>query len=255
MRADAIRYAERGFSVFPLAAKSKKPLPGSHGLLDATNDIAGIEALFPESANYNIAIATGPSRIDVIDVDPRNGGDDSFHDLRRRLGDFDAPTVLTPSGGSHFYFRSTTPLVSRSDAFGSEYPGIDVKSKGGYVVAPPSIHPNAGTYRWDLDAPRQIQPLPAAWRERLSSAKSVSNTSALPEKLSPGARRDTLFRLAAMVRRKGVNETEIFALLKAVNNERCSPPLSEAEIAALAVDVARRYPAVDTIFRYRHGAA
>jgi hypothetical protein len=58
-----------------------------------------------------------------------------------------------------------------------------------------------------------------------------------------------------MVRRKGVNETEIFVLLKAVNNGRCSPPLSESEIAALAVDAARRYPAVDTIFTYRHGAA
>jgi len=65
----------------------KRPFAGSHGYLDATADPAEIEKLasrFP-SAKL-IAVATGAiSGIDIIDVDPRNGGDRWFHQHRDRL--------------------------------------------------------------------------------------------------------------------------------------------------------------------------
>jgi hypothetical protein len=61
----------------------------------------------------------------------------------------------------HYYFRHTA----------DDYPhdlsrGVDVKYRG-YVVAPPSVHPNGGRYRWDLGAHPTETPLaevPMAWR-------------------------------------------------------------------------------------------
>jgi hypothetical protein len=56
--------------------------------------------------------------------------------------------VLTPGGGQHFYFEHPGAMRTLS-TLGS---GIDVKSDGGYVVAPPSLHPNGGRYVWDVGA-------------------------------------------------------------------------------------------------------
>jgi hypothetical protein len=84
----------------------------------------------------------------VIDVDPRNfvEGDDPFRRLSRAL-DVDlgaAPTVLSGrgDGGRHIYYRKPTALRIRGRLEG--YEGIDFKSKGGFVLAPGSIHPGSG---------------------------------------------------------------------------------------------------------------
>jgi Bifunctional DNA primase/polymerase, N-terminal len=58
-------------------------------------------------------------------------------------------TVVTHKG-SHFYFKlpakcGTVP----SSADG----GLDIRADGGYVIAPPSIHPDGGSYEWDCASP------------------------------------------------------------------------------------------------------
>lgn len=81
----------------------------------------------------------------VIDVDPRNGGAESW---KRIVGDnqVNAPTVETGGGGLHVYFACPEGRVLPSIP---GHPGIDVKTKG-YVVAPPSRHWSGGEYRWVL---------------------------------------------------------------------------------------------------------
>jgi hypothetical protein len=67
-------------------------------------------------------------------------------------------------------------------------------------------------------------------------------------KIRPGMRRDKLFRLACMVRDKGVSESGLRAMLRAENLERCAPPLPESEISLLARDVATRYRPAHDVF-------
>ncbi|MQW64884.1 hypothetical protein GHK33_20255, partial [Sinorhizobium meliloti] len=84
----------------------------------------------------------------VVDVDPRNGGDESF---KRLMQDFPlpvGPVVITGGGGRHLYLRKPADLdtVVHLEA----YPGIDFKRLGGYVVAAGSIHPETRqAYQWD----------------------------------------------------------------------------------------------------------
>jgi hypothetical protein len=89
----------------------------------------------------NVGIATGDGLL-VIDVDPRNGGDESWASLELEYGRLETFRVRTGSGGQHIYLVAATPVRSRNNW----RPGVDLKGEGGYVVAPPSFHPCGEPY-------------------------------------------------------------------------------------------------------------
>lgn len=71
--ADAARwYGSIGLHVFPLAARSKVPRKGSHGLDDATSDALQIAQWWGTDPTANIGIATGHV-VDVLDIDGERG--------------------------------------------------------------------------------------------------------------------------------------------------------------------------------------
>src|SRR5690606_11868268 len=71
----ALRYAERGWHVFPLGANSKLPaIKGGHGVKDATTDECQIREWAKSVPHANVGLACGkPSGLFVVDIDPRNG--------------------------------------------------------------------------------------------------------------------------------------------------------------------------------------
>ena len=146
----ALWYASHGLHVFPLTPHSKKPLPRSHGLDDATIDAAQIQTWWRQRPEANIGIATG-HRFDVIDFD----GPDAHVAWGKRYPTWDdadvqvCGTVSTPRpGGLHVY----VPATGAGNSAGL-VPGVDYRGLGGYVVAPPSVLDEqddqvAGIYRW-----------------------------------------------------------------------------------------------------------
>lgn len=160
MTAWAATYAEReGWRVFPCVWGTKIPLKGSHGHLDATNDLGEIAERC--RAYHNLAVACGPSEIVVVDVDVRNHGDETLAQLETEHGALPiTPRVISGSGdgSQHIYLRAKR---------GARYPtklgeGIDVKHAGGYVLLPPSMHRSGRRYRWDLGASLSDTPLALA---------------------------------------------------------------------------------------------
>lgn len=152
----ALEYARRGWPVFP--CEGKKPLT-PHGFQDASANALRIRYWWRRWPRANIGIPTGAKTFTVLDVDGRNGGDDTLHELEAEHGSLPTtPHVITGSGGSHYWFRSpTVPITSRAGALG---PGLDVKADGGYVIVPPSVHPNTGAeYVWDVMAHVEDMPL------------------------------------------------------------------------------------------------
>jgi hypothetical protein len=132
----ALTYAARGWPVFPCQAGQKTPAT-AHGHLDATTDPEQITAWFSRNPKWNLAIATGAPGPDVLDVDdhgPAGNGYAAFAILSKvRLLDGAAAYVRTPSGGLHAYFTGSHQRNGHLPAH-----HLDFRSRGGYVLAPPS---------------------------------------------------------------------------------------------------------------------
>ena len=120
----------------------------------------------------NVGLACGGStRLVVLDVDPRNGGEES---LRRLLNGHELPPTLianTGGGGKHFYFTNSGPKLKNGPLKG--FPGLDLKADGGYVLIPPSITDRP--YTWDGCDPdlTVIAEVPAWLHEKLAPRKQV----------------------------------------------------------------------------------
>lgn len=146
LKEHALAYAYRGWAVFPLCEASKKPLT-SHGFKDASTDRGQISRWWRANPRANIGIATGRvSNLIVVDIDPKNGGNLQEFWKLTNLDEYKLGLVTTGSDGSHLYFRypEGIEVPSRIEFI----KGVDLKSDGGYVVAPPSVHPNGVLYAW-----------------------------------------------------------------------------------------------------------
>jgi putative DNA primase/helicase len=264
--AAAIEYAKRGFRVFPLHSvrdgvctcqewrdkngKGPCPTPGKHPRFRnwqerATCDPTAIEEMWWNHKGSNVGIATGAaSGVFVLDVDPKNGGEDSIEGLvarHRRIPD--TLQAVTGSGGKHFYFAHPGTPVKNGVAL---LPGLDIRGDGGLVVAPPSVHVSGRRYEWDGLAEFADMPvLPApAWLLELMNGKPDNGKKPrfeLPAEIAEGERNETLHRYACSLRGKGngLELPEIVEAVLAVNRSRCKPPLDEAEVEKLVESACR----------------
>lgn len=123
-----------------------------HGFYAATDDLDRIDAMLERHPDGLLAIRTGAvSNLVVIDVDPPEGlqtlANMKAHGVIRETA-----AVRTGSGGWHLFYQHPGGKVL--SGAGKAGPKVDVKADGGYVVAPPSIHPRTGQpYRWYWDFP------------------------------------------------------------------------------------------------------
>ena len=139
----ALAYARTGWPVFPCRPESKEPAT-RNGFYDATTNQRQIREWWHKEPARNVAIATGAPGPDVVDVDNHGEHDNGFgtlNHLKREglVGGYHA-VVQTPSDGFHLYYRGTDQGNGSVRGY-----RIDFRSKGGYVVAPPSATP-AGQY-------------------------------------------------------------------------------------------------------------
>ena len=235
--------------VFPCKVQDKIPAV-SHGFKEASTDAGQIETWWSRTP-FNIGIATGGGLV-VLDVDINHDGgkygDETLSELEREHGPLpDTWQVLTGSGGVHYYFQCDDAELTIATSF---LDGLDFRANGGYVIAPPSIHPNGRAYEWEVShtpANCKLAPLPE-WLHRLMlSGRKNYGTSPkveVPEKVTEGKRNDILFRLAASLRAKGLNVNEITAALMEANRNRCNPPLPEHEVYELCQSAGRYAPGV-----------
>ena len=255
---DPLSYASRGFHVLPLysidgagqcmCGSTSCPSPGKHPIVAggekaATVDTEEILAWWRRWPLANIGIATGPSFLVVIDIDPRHDGHESVRAIRG-LDTESMPTweSVTGGGGRHIYYRRPPELKVASRI--GLLPGVDIKAESGYVVAPPSLHSSQQHYAWELSAhPDDVHlaVLPAVLAEQFIARQDRPPTKA-PEVISEGARNDVLFRIGCALRRVGLSAREIEAALVAVNDGRCQPPLDAEELERIAKSAARYEP-------------
>lgn len=235
----ALAYAAGGLPVFPLTGKV--PRKGTRGFKDATTEPARIRAAFSHGAN--VGIPTGAaSGLVALDADSAEGE----AALAAICGGTLPVTRTHRTGrGRHFIFLyPKDPVPSRTYL----RPGLDVRGDGGYIVAPPSVHPDTNAHYVVEDPTVPIAPLPDALRLLLTTPPRPSpapTPAPAEERWGPGERNARLTRLAGAARRHGASEEAILALLGETNATRCDPPLGDAELSHIARSVGRYAPTAD----------
>lgn len=230
---------ERGFHVFPLPPKSKEPYAGTHGHEDATADPKKIREWWERQPDSNIGIATGAkSDLLVLDVDPKDGGDDSLRALEEIHGALpETYTVATGGHGLHFYFKYVPGVRCSTSKVGK---GLDIRCEGGYVVAPSSTHDKTGLeYQLKSQPIAAVEP-PPGWLVSLALGRLPKERSeAEGPTIAKGSRNSTLASRAGSMRRAGLSGAAIEAALQVENRTRCFPPLAEAEVRTIAKSISR----------------
>ena len=238
----ALTYASWGWHVLPLIPNDKRPA-SAHGVHDATTDENQIRAWWAQNPNYNIGIAAGEkSGIVVFDIDPRNGGGDSWDDFTAEHGAVpDGICQLTAGGGQHHIAQWRDGLKSCELR-----PGVDFLANGRYfVVAPSSV--NGRDYTWEESSDPTDGICPFAIPDQWLAAMAVRKVVALATDgaLITGNRNAGLASLAGSMRRNGFSNTEIHAAISIVNAERCDIPLPASDIRRIAESISRYEPEHD----------
>ncbi len=249
----ALAYASRGWRVIPLTrpprGDGKKPLL-TNWTLQASNDPIVIDQWWQQWPEANVGIVTGKaSGLVVLDVDPKNGGDESLLDQIAANGPLpNTVECLTGGGGRHLYFQYPGQLIQNSA--GLLGPGLDIRGDGGQVVAPPSVHKSGNRYVWEASSDPMVAPIAPLpdWIARIllanGSQKSNQSQSPMPsKKVGRGARNRTLTSLAGSMRRRGFDQAAIEQALLLHNQQHCHPPLTDAEVLTIARSVTRYNPA------------
>jgi len=235
-------YLARGWSVLPIRARDKRPLlPWERLRIDRPSATEVID-WFRQWPRANIGIVTGEiSNLVVLDVDPKHGGDDSLERLQQRFGTLPQTVeARTGGGGRHLYFLHPDVIVHNRAGLAQ---GIDVRGDGGYVVAPPSVHPNGTQYSWAPGhSPEDmvLAPLPR-WLLRTVGARvgrSIEDWRRLvAEGVPEGQRNSTIASLTGHLLWHRVDPAIALELLLAWNRLRCRPPLDDEEVVRVVESI------------------
>jgi hypothetical protein len=194
----ALAYAAQGWPVFPChdqGALAKSPLV-KKGLHAASLDPEQIQEWWSKWPTALLGVPTGAQVGHwVLDIDVHTGaqGPRSLAAWLAEQGELPATaTVTTASGGLHYLFRwpaDGREVLSRVNVA----PGIDVRGRGGYVIAPPSCS-DKGTWRWgtaEMADPARVIALAPDWLlDKVCGARAVA---APARRVEATAERDASF--------------------------------------------------------------
>ncbi len=248
---NALKYAEKGIAVFPIIEKTKKPYT-PNGCKDAKTDLRAIRFWWKKWPDANIAIATGSASggLVVIDIDLKDevNGYKALEEWQKENGQFpETARALSGNKGMHLYFWVDRKIGNRAGIL----PGVDVRGEGGYIIAPPSIHPNGNPYTW-IEDPEKV-PIAKAddvvykflemrnHETKLDANGMPTKNFVIPqEKISAGSRNDTIFRFASSLQSQGLADSVIRSSVHALNDAQCQPPLEKHEVDII-IDQALKY--------------
>lgn len=235
----ALAYLERGFSVIP-TGRGKKPLLPWREFQNRRATKQEVTAWWQRCPRANVAIVTGAiSGIVVLDVDGLEG-------QRTIRGKALPPTPCAATGkGWHYYFKH--PGFEAAN-FVRKQPGLDFRGDGGYVLAPPSLHPSGRHYRW-VDglslAEVELAPCPN-WLLELLEPQGGQGTGRSAEDwrklvargVVEGARNNTVAALTGYLLRRFVDPLVVLELVLCWNQGKCKPPLADEEVVDIVDSIA-----------------
>jgi len=233
----ALAYLERGWSVIP-GGPDKRPLVRWKDYQEERPSEKQLWSWWAQWPQANVIVVTGKiSNLSVIDLDGEEGVESA-----KKLNFPKTYTVQTPSGGWHLYYTYCSGLHT-----GARFkPGLDIRSEGGYVVAPPSvISGKSYVVKRNMEVGEFTLPQSALARENghRTSENTVHHPSWVSEAIrgvSGGERNSTATRLAGYFHARGLRQGEIEAIMDTFA-ARCQPPMDRRELSETIRSVLR-YP-------------
>lgn len=239
----AIKYVnDYGWAVFPVRPDKKPYTP--NGCKDAKKDIGAIKHWWKKWPDALVGVATGSaSNMIVIDEDiDETKGLDGYHEVASWEHDNqplpETVQSITGRGGYHLFYHYTGSDIGNRTGI---LDGVDVRGEGGYIIAPPSRHPNGKLYEWEY-SPEDIKM--ADLNDAVRAFLAIGNTAEenhfhLPDKIKNGVRNDTLFKLACSLQSKGIPDDGILATLRSVNQTNCETPVEEDELKRIIKSIGK----------------
>jgi putative DNA primase/helicase len=242
-----------------------------HGLSDASKDEDVIKTWWTSFPECNLGLKTGKaSGFFVVDLDEKPGGSGMMSmKALCPTGESlpDTVRVLTGGGGEQHYFiyPPGVEIKSGSNVFGDEYPYIDIRGDGGYVIAPPSMHRSGRRYEYDVDGDpndgQKIQAAPAWLIHLLAQTRSKSKftrvdvrTHSVSEgrtqfkaRFNEGSRNTRLTQALGYIHNiLPLTQKGMYGIAQSINLDFCNPPLprDEVELIANSVMTMDRHPGI-----------
>ena len=198
-----------GWFVFPLGVKSKEPdgTLAPHGFKSASNDPKQIESWWSVSPDANIGIDLGRSNLTVLDFDKGEPP-----------AELNLPTTLTvkTARGTHVYFAGKS---KQGDMHLNDVHIGEVKSDGGYTLAPYSVHPGGPVYTLAVTA--DVAPVPQGLLQKLTPVRESVDASSNGPEIPRGTRYRELVRIAGVLRNAAMSADQIYGHLLVVLENRC----------------------------------
>jgi hypothetical protein len=200
---------DKGFHIFGLQPKEKKPLIGSSGFKDSKAP-SDVTVLVPwnQDPSRNIGIDLGASDLCVLDFDNPDGVPAWISAIRTYK--------VRTARGVHVYFRGARPTTG---LFVDGAKVGDIKSMGGYVLAEGSVHPDGPVYTVIDDS--GILPLPDI-SSLVKRDKERVIASADGDPIPHGSHDTELTRIAGVLRNAGFTPAKIEEHLIEVCEQRCT---------------------------------
>jgi len=234
------KYLTAGYSVFPVRHDKRpyfswEPYQHRKPTRDELNSWWGAKGKYAKS---NVAIVTGKvSNLTVVDIDSKEGEKaiQQYVPL-----DIQTPLVMTPRGGYHIYFQHEAEIRNKTQFLKD----CDIRSEGGYVVAPPSKNGSGNPYTWIRENALNCVRMPSSLYSFIISittntilynkntANGVPESPASMLNFSKGGRDDTLFHIANTLVKGGMPTVEVEELLTILATKACSPVFPPKEIPA-----------------------
>lgn len=239
-----VEYVNYGWSILPVKPEEKRPYMTNW--LQYTKNRASLDTVtnwFSHLSGAGVGAVTGKiSNMVVLDVESW-----CKIPIEELLSKYPTQTVArSGSGGWHLYYQYPTGVSRVSNRVGI-FEGADLRADGGFIVLPPTVHPNGTRYQWVKRGP--LGAFPRAFLE-FESKPSTQNEGWITEALrgvSEGGRNDTCARLAGYFFKKGITADIVESLLMDWN-ERNDPPMPAREVRTTLRSIERSHSGAESQF-------
>lgn len=233
----AAEYVDSGWSILPVRPEEKRPFMTNwlqYTKVRATHEM--VDNWLTTLAGAGVGAVTGRiSGMIVLDVEH-----DCPFPIEELLKKYPTQMVSrSGSGGYHLFYQypvGVSKVANRVRIF----EGADLRADGGFIVLPPTRHPNGNRYEWVKRGAMGAFPLVLLDLKSGPTGKSEGWITEALRGVSEGGRNDTCARLAGYFFKKGMNADIVEALLLDWN-ERNNPPLPIKEVRATIKSIERSH--------------